>query len=54
MGRLGSIIGPVFGGSLVGSGLSASGVLTGLLPVVCVGSLCAIVLAWRQPPVQTD
>jgi AAHS family 3-hydroxyphenylpropionic acid transporter len=54
MGRLGSIIGPVFGGSLVGSGLSASGVLTGLLPMVCVGSLCAIVLAWRQPPVQTD
>jgi AAHS family 3-hydroxyphenylpropionic acid transporter len=54
MGRLGSIIGPVFGGSLVGSGLSASGVLTGLLPVVCVGSVCAIVLAWRQPPAQPD
>jgi AAHS family 3-hydroxyphenylpropionic acid transporter len=54
MGRIGSIIGPVFGGSLVGSGLSASAVLTGLLPVVCVGSVCAISLAWRQPPVQPD
>jgi AAHS family 3-hydroxyphenylpropionic acid transporter len=54
MGRIGSIIGPVFGGSLVGSGLSASGVLTGLLPVVCVGSVCAISLAWQQPPAQPD
>ena len=54
MGRIGSIIGPVFGGSLVGSGLSASGVLTGLLPVVCVGSVCAISLAWQQPPAQAD
>jgi len=54
MGRVGSIIGPVFGGSLVGSGLSASAVLSGLLPVVCVGSVCAIFLAWRQPPVEAD
>jgi AAHS family 3-hydroxyphenylpropionic acid transporter len=54
MGRIGSVIGPIFGGSLVGSGLSASGVLTGLLPVVCVGSACAISLAWRQPPAQPD
>jgi AAHS family 3-hydroxyphenylpropionic acid transporter len=54
MGRIGSIIGPVFGGSLVGSGLSSSSVLTGLLPVVCVGSVCAISLAWRRPPAQPD
>jgi AAHS family 3-hydroxyphenylpropionic acid transporter len=50
MGRIGSILGPVFGGSLVGSGLSPSAVLIGLLPVVCVGSVCAIALAWQRPP----
>jgi AAHS family 3-hydroxyphenylpropionic acid transporter len=54
MGRIGSIVGPLLGGSLVGSGRTPAGVLTGLLPVVCVGSLCAIVLAWRKPPAQRD
>lgn len=54
MGRIGSIVGPLLGGILVGSGKSSAQVLAGLLPVVIVGSLCAIVLAWRQPPVQAD
>jgi AAHS family 3-hydroxyphenylpropionic acid transporter len=54
MGRIGSIVGPLLGGVLVGSGRSSSQVLAGLLPVVIVGSLCSIVLAWRQPPAQTD
>jgi AAHS family 3-hydroxyphenylpropionic acid transporter len=54
MGRIGSIVGPLLGGLLVGSGRSPSAVLTGLLPIVCVGSLCAIILAWRQPPLQPD
>jgi AAHS family 3-hydroxyphenylpropionic acid transporter len=54
VGRIGSIVGPLFGGSLVGAGLSATGVLTGLLPVVCVGSVCAIALAWNRPPASVD
>jgi AAHS family 3-hydroxyphenylpropionic acid transporter len=54
MGRIGSIVGPLFGGQLVNSGRSTSQVLAGLLPIVIIGSLCAIVLAWRQPPAQTD
>jgi AAHS family 3-hydroxyphenylpropionic acid transporter len=54
MGRIGSVVGPLLGGVLVGSGRSTSQVLAGLLPIVIVGSLCAIVLAWRQPPVQAD
>jgi len=29
-------------------------VLSGMLPIVIVGSLCAIVLAWRRPPLQSD
>jgi len=54
MGRIGSIAGPLLGGLLVISGRTPSQVLTGLLPIVCVGSVCAIALAWRQPPQMPD
>jgi AAHS family 3-hydroxyphenylpropionic acid transporter len=54
IGRIGSIIGPLLGGILVGSGRTSSQVLSGLLPIVIVGSLCAIALAWRRPPLQSD
>ena len=54
MGRIGSIAGPLLGGVLVGSGRSTAQVLTGILPIVIVASICAVVLALRQPPVQTD
>lgn len=54
IGRIGSIVGPLLGGILVGSGRSTSQVLSGMLPIVLVGSLCAIVLAWRRPPLQPD
>jgi MFS transporter, AAHS family, 3-hydroxyphenylpropionic acid transporter len=54
VGRIGSIVGPLLGGVLVGSGRSSSQVLAGMMPIVIVGSLCAIVLAWRQPPAQPD
>jgi AAHS family 3-hydroxyphenylpropionic acid transporter len=54
IGRIGSIVGPLLGGILVGSGRSTSQVLSGMLPIVIVGSLCAIVLAWRRPPLQSD
>jgi AAHS family 3-hydroxyphenylpropionic acid transporter len=54
MGRIGSIAGPLLGGLLVGSGRSPAQVLAGLLPITVLGSLCAIVLAWRQPPTEHD
>ena len=54
MGRIGSIIGPLLGGLLVGSGRSAAQVLAGILPITVMGGLCAIVLAWRAPPTQPD
>ena len=54
MGRFGSIAGPLLGGSLVGSGRTPAQVITGIVPIVVVGSLCAIVLAWRRPPPQAD
>lgn len=53
-GRFGSMAGPLLGGLLVLGGNSASHVLTGLLPVVVVGSVCALILAWRPPPAPHD
>ena len=50
-GRFGSMVGPLLGGLLVVGGMSTSHVLTGILPVVVVGSVCAVLLAWRPPPV---
>jgi AAHS family 3-hydroxyphenylpropionic acid transporter len=53
-GRLGSVAGPLLGGLLVLGGRSTSHVLTGMLPVVVVGSVCAVVLAWRAPSAPCD
>ena len=53
-GRMGSVAGPLLGGLLVLGGRSTSHVLTGMLPVVVVGSLCAMLLAWRRPPALRD
>ena len=49
IGRIGSIVGPLFGASLVGSGHDSSQVLMGLMPIVLAGGICAIALAWRVP-----
>jgi len=50
IGRIGSIVGPLLGAVLLGSGNSPSLVLMRLLPIVLLGSACAVTLAWRQPP----
>ena len=49
-GRFGSMVGPLLGGLLVVGGMSTFRVLTGMLPVVVLGSVCAVLLAWRPPP----
>ncbi len=46
-GRIGSIVGPKLGGALQAAGHSPSQLLMDLLPVVIVGSLCALWLAWE-------
>ena len=50
VGRIGSIIGPKLGGMLKGAGQDASHLLLDLLPIVIVGSVCALLLAWKSPP----
>lgn len=51
-GRVGSIVGPKLGGLLKSAGHGPSQLLLDLLPVVILGSICALWLAWnsrRQP-----
>lgn len=47
VGRIGSIVGPKLGGSLKAAGHGPSQLLMDLLPIVIVGSACALWLAWE-------
>jgi MFS transporter, AAHS family, 3-hydroxyphenylpropionic acid transporter len=47
MGRIGSIVGPKLGGVLKAAGHGPSRLLMDLLPIVIVGSVCALLLAWN-------
>jgi AAHS family 3-hydroxyphenylpropionic acid transporter len=52
LGRIGSIVGPKLGGTLKAAGHGPSQLLMDLLPIVIVGSLCSLWLAWvveRRP-----
>jgi hypothetical protein len=53
VGRIGSFVGPKYGGIWKGLGLDSSGVLLKLLPIAIAGSVLAIVLSWL-PPVRSD
>lgn len=53
-GRIGSIVGPLVAGSLLGAGGNAASVLTALLPVVAVAAIAAFLLLYRQPPVAIE
>lgn len=46
IGRTGSIVGPKLGGALKAAGHSTSQLLLDVLPIVILGSLCALWLAW--------
>jgi AAHS family 3-hydroxyphenylpropionic acid transporter len=46
-GRIGSIVGPKLGGMLKAAGHGPSQLLMDLLPVVIIGSLCSLWLAWE-------
>jgi AAHS family 3-hydroxyphenylpropionic acid transporter len=47
VGRLGSLMGPLLAGELVGAGQSAAQVLIHMLPIVAVGGCAAIALSVR-------
>jgi AAHS family 3-hydroxyphenylpropionic acid transporter len=46
IGRMGSIVGPKLGGMLRAAGHSSSQLLIDILPIVILGSVCALWLAW--------
>jgi AAHS family 3-hydroxyphenylpropionic acid transporter len=47
LGRIGSIVGPKLGGALKAAGHGPSQLLMDLLPVVILGSVCSLCLAWE-------
>ncbi len=47
VGRLGSLIGPLVAGQLVGSGHSASQVLLNVVPILVIGAAAALTLSFR-------
>ena len=49
IGRAGSIVGPLFAGSLLASGGSSSAVLLAIVPFVALGGSAAVALTWRKP-----
>ena len=49
IGRAGSIVGPLFAGSLLASGGSSAGVLLAIVPFVALGGSAAFSLTWRKP-----
>jgi AAHS family 3-hydroxyphenylpropionic acid transporter len=55
-GRIGAIVGPKLGGTLKAAAHTPSQLLMDLLPIVIVGSLCALWLAWEvrrsDPPAE--
>jgi AAHS family 3-hydroxyphenylpropionic acid transporter len=48
MGRLGSVVGPVFAGGLLARGGGSSTVLLAIVPFVIVGGSAALALTWRK------
>jgi AAHS family 3-hydroxyphenylpropionic acid transporter len=48
MGRLGSVVGPLFAGGLLANGSGSTTVLLAILPFVAVGGSAALALTWRR------
>lgn len=51
VGRLGTVVGPIFAGVLLAGGSSSAAVLLGIIPFVLLGGSAAFALTWRN---QTD
>jgi len=49
IGRLGSVVGPLYAGALLAGGGGSATVLLGTVPFVVVGGAAALALTWRRP-----
>ena len=54
IGRLGSAVGPLLAGAMLSFGLTPSGLLLAVLPVVAVGVLTSLILVVRQGAAVAD
>jgi AAHS family 3-hydroxyphenylpropionic acid transporter len=52
-GRIGSIVGPIVAGSMLGAGANAADVVTAMLPVVAIAGIAAVLLLRRPPLAQS-
>ncbi|MFM2288194.1 MAG: hypothetical protein RL684_1337, partial [Pseudomonadota bacterium] len=50
IGRLGSVLGPLYAGALLTAGFSSGGVLVGIVPFVALGGVSTVLLAGRPRP----
>ena len=48
VGRLGSVVGPLFAGGLLAGGSGSAAVLLAVVPFVVVGGSAAFALTWRK------
>jgi AAHS family 3-hydroxyphenylpropionic acid transporter len=48
VGRLGTVVGPIFAGVLLAGGSSSAAVLLGITPFVLLGGSAAFALTWRK------
>ena len=48
VGRLGTVVGPIFAGVLLAAGSSSAAVLLGIIPFVLLGGSAAFALTWRS------
>jgi MFS transporter, AAHS family, 3-hydroxyphenylpropionic acid transporter len=48
VGRLGSVVGPLFAGGLLVAGSNSAAVLLAIVPFVAVGGGAALALTWRK------
>jgi len=53
VGRLGSIVGPLYAGALLSAGMASAGVLIGILPFVGAAAAAVLVLGVRTRPTST-
>jgi AAHS family 3-hydroxyphenylpropionic acid transporter len=49
IGRLGSVVGPLYAGALLSGGRGSAGVLIGIVPFVLIAGSAALALTWRAP-----
>jgi AAHS family 3-hydroxyphenylpropionic acid transporter len=54
VGRLGSVVGPIYAGGVLAAAGASSAVLVGIIPFVALGGAAVLALTWQAPDVERD